>query len=168
MIRTFKAFSPEMDETNFLAETAVLIGQVFMEEHANVWYNTVVRGDVEPIKIGKNSNVQDLVMVHTSSGFPVTIGNDVTIGHNATIHGCTIESNVLVGMGSIILDGAHIESDVIVGAGSLIPPGKRIPSKSLVMGSPAKVVRTLSEEEIESIGKSAHHYVELSKQYIQK
>jgi carbonic anhydrase/acetyltransferase-like protein (isoleucine patch superfamily) len=168
MIRSFKAFSPEIGASNFLAETAVLIGQVFMEEHANVWYNTVVRGDVEPIRIGKNSNVQDLVMVHTSSGFPVTIGDDVTIGHNATIHGCTIESNVLVGMGAIILDGAHIEKDVIIGAGSLVPPGKRIPSKSLVMGSPAKVVRTLSEEEIESIGTSAHHYVELSKQYNQK
>ncbi|MBE0449652.1 MAG: gamma carbonic anhydrase family protein [Clostridia bacterium] len=168
MIRSFQAFSPEIGTTNFLAETAVLIGQVFMEEHANVWYNTVVRGDVEPIRIGKNSNVQDLVMVHTSSGFPVIIGDDVTIGHNATIHGCTIESNVLIGMGAIILDGAHIEKDVIIGAGSLVPPGKRIPSKSLVMGSPAKVVRTLSEEEIESIGTSAHHYVELSKQYNQK
>lgn len=168
MIRTFKAFSPETDESNFLAETAVIIGQVFMEEHANVWYNTVVRGDVEPIKIGKNSNVQDLVMIHTSKGFPVSIGSDVTIGHSATIHGCTIESNVLIGMGAIILDGAYIERDVILGAGSLVPPGKRIPAKSLVMGSPAKVVRTLSEEEIESIGKSAHHYVELSKQYIQK
>ena len=143
-------------------------GQVRLEQGANIWYNTVVRGDVELITVGKNTNIQDLSVIHTSHGHPTQIGSGVTVGHRAICHGCTIDDNVLIGMGAIILDGAHIESDVIIGAGSLVPPNKRIPSGSLVMGSPAKVVRTLSEEEIESIKQSAHGYVELSKHYKSK
>lgn len=168
MRRAVKGYSPDIDPSCFIAESAEIIGQVVVEHGANIWYNTVVRGDVEPIKIGANTNIQDLCMIHTSGGHPTSIGQDVTIGHRAIVHGCTIEDNVLVGMGAIILDGAHIESDVIIGAGSLIPPRKRIPSKTLVMGSPAKVVRALSEEEIDSIKRSAKGYVELSEHYKSK
>ncbi len=168
MIRAVKGYSPDIDSSCFIADSADIIGQVVVEHGANIWYNTVVRGDVEPIAIGANTNIQDLCMIHTSGGHPTSIGSGVTIGHRAIVHGCTIEDNVLVGMGAIILDGAHIESDVIIGAGSLVPPRKRIPSKSLVMGSPAKVVRALSEEEIDSIKRSAKGYVELSEHYKSK
>ncbi len=162
MTKAFQDKVPVIHDSCFIAETAVVIGEVSVEEEGNIWYNTVVRGDVEPIVIGKRTNVQDQCMVHTSSGFPTTLGDDVTIGHGAIIHGCTIESNVLVGMGAIVLDGAHIESNVMVGAGALVAPGKRIPSGVLVMGSPAKVVRDLTEEEISNISKSAAGYVRLS------
>lgn len=165
MTRNFNEKTPEIHDTSFVAETAVVIGQVFLEEESNIWYNTVVRGDVEPIKIGKRTNVQDLVMVHTSRNFPVAIGDDVTIGHSAIIHGCTIGNNVLVGMGAVILDGAVIEDNVLVGAGALVPPGKRIQSGVLIMGSPAKVVRTLTTAEVQNIHQSASGYVHLSKQY---
>lgn len=165
MIISIKGYTPVVDESSFVADSAQVIGQVVVEHGANIWYNTVVRGDVEKITIGEDTNVQDLSVVHTSTGHPTVIGKGVTIGHRAIIHGCTIEDNVLIGMGTIILDGAHIESDVIIGAGSLVPPRKRIPSKSLVMGSPAKVVRQLSEEEIDSIKRSARGYVELSQHY---
>ena len=165
MLVEIKGFVPKVSENSFIANSAEVIGQVVVEEGANIWYNTVVRGDVEPIVIGNGTNVQDLSVLHTSKGFPTTIGKDVTIGHRAICHGCTIEDNVLIGMGAIVLDGAYIESNVIIGAGSLVPPKKRIPSGSLVMGSPAKVVRTLSEEEIEHIKQSAKNYVELSQHY---
>lgn len=165
MIRTLAQDTPKIENSAFVAETAVIIGQVFIEEDANIWYNTVVRGDVEPISIGKRTNVQDNVTLHTSKGFPLKIGDDVTIGHGAIVHGCTVDNNVLIGMGAIVLDGAHVEENVLIGAGSLVPPGKKIPSRSLVMGSPAKVVRQLTDEELEHLEKSAAGYVQLSKQY---
>jgi carbonic anhydrase/acetyltransferase-like protein (isoleucine patch superfamily) len=165
MLKKFGKFDPQIGNDCFVAESADIIGQVVIEDEANVWYNTVVRGDMEPIYIGAGTNIQDLSMVHTSHGFPTRIGKGVTVGHGAIIHGCTIEDNVLVGMGAIVLDGAYVEKDVLIGAGALIPPGKRIPSGSLVMGSPAKVVRTLSEEEVNRLRESARNYVELSKQY---
>ncbi len=160
--------SPTIDVTCFVAESAEIIGQVIVEQGANIWYNTIVRGDVEPIIIGENTNIQDLSVLHTSHGYPLKIGSGVTIGHRAICHGCTIEENVLIGMGSIVLDGAYIEKDVIIGAGSLVPPNKRIPSRSLVIGSPAKVMRTLTEDEVESIKKSASGYVELSQHHKSK
>jgi len=168
MIKTLGAHTPQINMSSFVADSAEIIGQVVVEQGANIWYNTVVRGDVEPIVIGKNTNIQDLCVVHTSHGYPVRIGSGVTIGHRAICHGCTIEDNVLIGMGSIILDGAIIEKDVIIGAGSLVPPNKRIPSRSLVIGSPAKVVRSLTEDEVESIKKSASGYVELSQHHKSK
>ncbi len=122
-----------------------------------------MRGDSDQITIGKNTNIQDNSVVHLDHGIPTTIGEHVTIGHGAIIHGCTIHNNVLIGMGAIVLNGAIIEENVIIGAGALIPPGKVIPSGSLVVGSPGKIIRTLSEIEIENIKKSALHYVELAK-----
>ncbi|HSN66800.1 MAG TPA: gamma carbonic anhydrase family protein [Fusibacter sp.] len=168
MLTDIKGYTPVVHADCFIADSAAVIGQVRLEQGANIWYNTVVRGDVEPIDIGENTNIQDLSVIHTSHGHPVCIGNGVTVGHRAICHGCTIEDNVLIGMGAIVLDGAHIESDVVIGAGSLVPPNKRIPSGSLVMGSPAKVVRALTEEEIEGIKQSARGYVELSQHYKSK
>ncbi len=168
MVRPFKAYVPDTASAGFVAETAVLIGQVFLEEASNIWYNTVVRGDVEPIRIGKRTNVQDQVVLHTSKGFPLTIGADVTIGHGAIVHGCTISDRVLVGMGAIVLDGAVIEEDVIIGAGALVPPGKRIPKGVLALGSPAKAVRELTEAERLHLKASADNYVQLSMQYKSK
>lgn len=165
MIKKLGEYTPVIDQTAFVAETAVVIGQVFIEEEANIWYNTIVRGDVEPIKIGKWTNVQDNSVLHTSKNFPLSIGDEVTIGHGAIVHGCTVANNVLIGMGAIVLDGASIEENVILGAGSLVPPGKKIPSGVMAMGSPAKVVRALTEAEIKSLKASAQNYVQLSKQY---
>lgn len=165
MVRQFKEFTPNIDNSAFIAETAVIIGQVFIEEEANIWYNTIVRGDVEPIRVGKRTNVQDNVTLHTSRNFPLTIGDDVTIGHGAIVHGCTVANRVLIGMGAIVLDGARLEENVILGAGSLVPPGKIIPSGMMAMGSPAKVVRPLTEEEINHLANSAAGYVKLSEQY---
>ncbi|GAU76908.1 gamma carbonic anhydrase family protein [Fusibacter sp. 3D3] len=168
MIKVFKSHIPQIQRSCFIAESADIIGEVIVEESANIWYNTVVRGDVEPIFIGNYTNVQDQVVIHTSQGFPVSIGPYVTIGHGAIVHGCTVEDHVLIGMGAIVLDGAYIEKNCIIGAGALIPPNKRIPSNSLVVGSPGKIVRTLSNEEIEHIEQSAIGYVELSQHHKSK
>lgn len=131
----------------WVAETAVVIGNVTVGDESSVWYNAVVRGDLAPITIGSGSNIQDGVVVHGSQGFPCEIGNSVTIGHNATIHGCTIGHNTLIGMGSVILDGAKIGEDCIIGAGSVVTQGTEIPSGMLAYGSPAKVIRPLTDEE---------------------
>lgn len=166
MIKDFKGISPDVEIDCFIAETADIIGDVHIGNDSNVWYNAVIRGDVNTVRIGKNTNVQDGCMLHVSSNYPLNIGKDVTIGHKAIVHGCKIEDNVLIGMGSIILDGAHIGENTIIGAGSLVPPGKEIPSGVLALGSPVKVIRSLTPEEIESIKESAIKYVDLSKKHI--
>jgi len=168
MIDSVRGIKPQIDENSFVAASADVIGNVSVAEGASVWYQVVARGDVESISIGKYTNIQDLSVLHTSKGHPLVIGEGITVGHRAICHGCTIEDHVLVGMGSIILDGAHIEKNVIIGAGSLIPPRKRIPSGTLVMGSPAKVVRELTDDEIDSIRRSASGYVELSQYHKSK
>lgn len=165
MIRDYKGKSPEIDPTVFIAETAVIIGEVKIKKDANIWYNVVIRGDENSIEIGERTNVQDLVMVHISESACVVIGDGVTIGHQATIHGCTIEDRCLIGMGATILDGAHIGEETIIGAGALVTQGKRIPGRSLVLGSPARVVRPLTDEEIEGLKHSSDSYVRLSKEY---
>ncbi len=168
MIKDFKSKRPQIQSNCFIAESADIIGEVIVEESANIWYNTVVRGDIEPIFIGNYTNVQDQVVIHTSHGFPVSIGPHVTIGHGAIVHGCTVEDHVLIGMGAIVLDGAYIEKNCIIGAGALVPQKKRIPSNSLVVGSPGRIVRTLTDEEIEHIEQSAIEYVELSQHHKSK
>ena len=159
MIIKYEDQLPTIDESCFVAESSSVIGKVSLGESSSVWYGTVLRGDVNTITIGQRTNVQDNATVHVANGFPTTIGDDVTIGHNAIVHGCTVGNRVLIGMGAIVLDGAIIEDDVIIGAGALIPPGKVIPSKSLVVGSPGKVVRTLNDEALESLLESAKIYV---------
>lgn len=151
-----------MSEKIKIFDGAKLIGNVEMKNNVSIWYNAVLRGDIEPITIDENSNVQDNCVVHVSKNYPVKIGKNVSIGHGAIVHGCTIEDNVLIGMGAIILNGAHIGKNCLVGAGALVTENKTFPEGSLIIGSPAKAIRQLSEEEIESITENATHYVELS------
>jgi carbonic anhydrase/acetyltransferase-like protein (isoleucine patch superfamily) len=165
MIRDFKGKSPIIADGVFIAETAVIIGEVIIKKEASIWYNVVIRGDDNRITIGERTNIQDQTMIHIAEDHSVTIGNDVTVGHKAMIHGCVIEDRCLIGMGAIILDGAHIEENVIIGAGSLVTQGKRIPKNSLVLGSPAKVIRALTDEELTSLTHASDIYVKLSKEY---
>ena len=160
MIKSFNGIDPIIDESVFVAESADVIGEVIIKKNASIWYNVVIRGDEQPIVIGENTNIQDGSVVHTGWDEPTTIGNNVTVGHKALVHGCKIGDNTLIGMGAIVLDGAEIGEFTLLGAGSLVPPGKKIPSGVLAMGSPAKVIRELSDEEKESITKSALNYVE--------
>ena len=165
MIKSYQKNNPEIDDSCYIAENATVIGRVTLKKNVNVWYGAVVRADEHDVVIGENTNIQDNCTVHIDDDFPTIIGDFVTVGHGAIIHGCTIGNNVLVGMGAIILNGAIIGENVIIGAGTLIPPGKNIPSNSLVIGSPGKVVRKLNEQDIEEIKKSAIHYLALADKY---
>lgn len=157
---------PVIHETAYVDELASVIGDVVIEEKASVWPSAVLRGDIERIHVGAFSNVQDNVSIHTSHNQPTIIGKYVTIGHNAVVHGAVIGDYTIIGMGAIILDGARIGKHVIIGAGALVPPGKEIPDYSLVVGVPGKIVRQLSEEEIEWTKKNAEIYVELAEKHI--
>lgn len=163
--------TPKIDESVFLAPGTKIIGDVTIEENSNIWFNTVVRGDVNYITIGKMTNVQDLSMLHvTKETYPLIIGNNVTIGHSVTLHGCTLKNNCFIGMGATILDGAIVEQNSMVAAGALVKQNFIVPSGKLVAGVPAKVIRDLSNEEIENIQASAERYKEyadLSAQSIQ-
>lgn len=163
---SFEGALPTLEGACFVAPGAQVIGQVSLGADASVWYNCVLRGDSLPISVGRRTNIQDLSLLHVSGpDFACTVGDDVTVGHRAIIHGCTIGHRCLIGMGAIILDGAVIEDECIIAAGALIPPGKRIPSRSLVMGSPGKVVRALSDDDVANILLSAQHYVELARRH---
>ena len=159
--------SPQFEDrdTNWIAPDASLIGRVRLGRNAGVWFGAVLRGDNELIDIGEDTNIQEHSVLHTDMGFPLTIGKDVTIGHMVMLHGCTIGENSLVGIGSIILNGAKIGKNCLIGANSLITENKEIPDNSMVMGSPGKVVRQLSDEEASALALSAHHYVENWKRY---
>jgi carbonic anhydrase/acetyltransferase-like protein (isoleucine patch superfamily) len=159
MIKGYKGKNPDIHESCFVAPSADIIGDVKIGINSNIWYNTVLRGDGNPIIIGENTNIQDGTIVHTDVSIGTIIGDNVTIGHKAIIHACTIGDNALVGMGSIVLDGAQIGEFTLIGAGSLVPPGKIIPSGVLAMGSPVKIIRELSEEEKQGLTKSALDYV---------
>lgn len=159
---------PKIHETAFVDETASIIGDVVLEENTSVWPSAVLRGDIEQIYVGCCSNIQDNVSIHTSHGLPTKIGKYVTIGHNAVVHGATISDYVIIGMGAVILDGAKIGKHVIIGAGALVPPNKEIPDYSLVVGVPGKVVRQLSEEEVEWTKKNAEIYMELARLHREK
>jgi carbonic anhydrase/acetyltransferase-like protein (isoleucine patch superfamily) len=150
----------------WIAPNAAVIGKVTVGEGVGVWFGAVARGDQEMITIGADTNVQDLCVMHTDSGFPVTIGAGCTIGHRAIIHGCTIGDNVLVGMGAILLNGARIGNDCLIGAGALVPEGREIPPGSLVLGMPGKVTRPLTADEIARNRWSAAHYVANWKRYV--
>lgn len=162
MIKKYQGIEPKIDETVFVAESADIIGKVTIGKNSNIWYNTTLRADLMPITIGENTNIQDGSTVHIGWDKETIIGNNVTVGHNALVHGCIIGDNTLIGMGSIVLDGAEIGEFTLLGAGSLVPPGKKIPSGVLAMGSPAKVVRELTDEEKENLTKSAMNYVEMA------
>ncbi len=166
MIYEFLSKSPEFDDSVFIAPSADIIGDVAIGSESSVWFNVTIRGDVNWIEIGERSNIQDNCCVHvTNQTNPTKIGSDVSIGHNATIHGCTIHDRVLIGIQATILDDVVVESDVLVAAGTLVPPGKRLESGYLYMGVPAKKSRKLTGEEIESIAKNAANYVKYQRTY---
>src|SRR6476620_4487475 len=167
MIRTFQGIKPTVPQSCFIEETAVVIGNVVMGEHCSVWFNAVIRGDVNYIRLGERTNVQDLCMLNvTHDTHPLIIGNDVTIGHHVVLHGCTIQDRVLVGMGAIIMDGAVIGENSVVGAGALVTEGIVVPPNSLVLGAPAKVRRPVSDQELSWIRESAANYVRYAGQYM--
>jgi carbonic anhydrase/acetyltransferase-like protein (isoleucine patch superfamily) len=146
------------DGDYFIADTATVIGKVRLKRGASVWFGAVLRGDNEWIEIGEGSNVQDGSTCHTDLGFPLTIAKNCTVGHNAILHGCTVEDGALIGMGSIVLNGARIGRNSIVGAGSVITAGKQFPENSLIIGSPARVIRTLEPHQLQEVGRDAESY----------
>ncbi len=164
MINPFNKIGPKIDETAFIAENAVIIGDVEIGESASIWYNCVLRGDVNFIRIGARSNIQDGTIIHVSRGerYPMIVEQEVTVGHSATLHGCYIERGSLIGIGAIILDGARIGRNSLIAAGSLVTPNTVIPESSFVLGSPARVKRELSEEEIEDLQRFWQNYVKLT------
>ncbi|MCP9448093.1 MAG: gamma carbonic anhydrase family protein [Nitrospira sp.] len=167
MIRAFQGILPKIPQSAFIDETAVVIGDVVLGEACSVWFHAVIRGDVNYIRIGDRTNVQDLSLLHvTHDTHPLMIGSDVTIGHHVVLHGCTIHDRVLVGMGAIVMDGAVIGEDSIVGAGALVTQGTIVPPKSLILGSPAKVKRSVTDKELAWIKESADNYVRYARTYL--
>jgi carbonic anhydrase/acetyltransferase-like protein (isoleucine patch superfamily) len=166
VVRAFGAASPVIAPDVFLAENASVIGNVVIGAGSSIWYGTVVRGDVEPIRIGAATSIQDNSVIHVTGGVSGTIvGDRVTVGHNVILHACTIEDDCIIGMGSIILDGARVRRGSIVGAGALVTPGTDIPEGSMVMGAPGRVKRPITDEERRRIASSAEHYVDLGRMY---
>ena len=165
MIYNFENKTPKLDKDSWVANNAVLIGKVILKKDANIWFNVVLRGDIEPITVGEGSNVQDGSVLHTDPGYSLTIGKDVTIGHLVMLHGCTIGDNSLIGIGAIILNGAKIGKNCIIGANALVTENKEIPDNSLVVGSPGKIFRQVSNDEAKSITENAIHYQENWKKY---
>lgn len=155
----YKGKRPVIGERVFLAEGARLIGDVTIGNDSSVFYNAVLRADLASIVVGERTNIQDNVTVHLSLDEGVVIGNEVTVGHNAVLHACTIDDNVLIGMGAIVMDGAHIKKNSIVGAGAIVTQGKEFPEGSLILGSPAHVVRELTEDEIRKAHEGVEHYI---------
>jgi len=165
MIIEFQGKKPGIADGVFIAENSTVIGDVTIESDASIWYGAVLRGDIDSIKIGKRSNIQDLSVIHVDKGKPTFVGEDVTVGHGAILHGCHIEDCCLIGMGAIILDGAEIGTGTIVAAGALVPPDKKIGPHKLVAGIPAKTVRTLSEKDFEELKHHAGSYAEYAKMH---
>ena len=167
MIAPFNNILPTIAPTAYIADDAVIIGDVEIGENASVWFGSVVRGDVNFIRIGARTNIQDGTIVHVSSKTHSTILEDqITVGHRVTLHGCYVESGCLIGIGAILLDGVRVGSNSLVAAGSLLTPGTQIPPNSVVMGSPAKVKRQVTEQELEYLDRSWRNYVELKEQYL--
>ena len=165
MILKLDNIKPKIHENTFIANSADIIGNVEIFENVSIWFGAVLRGDVEKIVVGKNSNIQDNSTVHTDFGIPCIIGENVTVGHNVVLHSCNISDNVIIGMGSTILNGAKIAKNCLVGANSLVTHKLEYEEGMLILGNPAKIVRMLTDEEIEHIVKNANHYVENAKRY---
>ena len=165
MIIPYNGKTPDTQKAAFVAETAVLSGDVLLGKDSSVWFGAVIRGDGPPIAVGDESNIQDNCVLHADPGFPLTVGAGVTVGHGAILHGCTVGDGSLIGMGAIILNGAVIGRNCIVGASALVTSGKVFEDGSLILGSPAKAVKQLTPEEIAGIKKSSAHYVEQAKEY---
>ena len=166
MIKKFRGKSPIIPDSCYISESVDLIGDVTLGENVSIWFGTVVRGDMHHITIGARSNIQDNSVIHVTTDIsPTRIGDEVTVGHNAIIHGATIEDRCLIGMGSIIMDDVVVGEGSIVGAGAVVPPNMIIPPRSLVVGLPAKIVRQTTDEELEMIIERAQHYIDFSQEY---
>jgi carbonic anhydrase/acetyltransferase-like protein (isoleucine patch superfamily) len=165
MILRYKDKLPLLAPTSFVASNATLIGDVEVGERASVWFGTVLRGDLAPIRIGARTNIQDGTIIHSDPGFPVEIGEGVTVGHGAILHGCKVQDGALIGIGATVLDGAVIGKEALIGANALVTPNKVIPERALVMGSPGKVVRLLTDAEIEELKHGADLYVASADEY---
>lgn len=165
MIEKYKGYTPDIDETCYIAPGCAVVGNVKIGRNSSVWYNAVLRGDVERIVIGENSNIQDGCVLHCVHNVETVVGNNVTVGHKAILHSCTVGDRSLIGMGAIVLDGVKIGKNCLIGAGALVTPNTVIPDGSLFIGSPGKVKRQLTEGEIAHMGKGADEYIRLSKEY---
>ncbi|AKG75318.1 gamma carbonic anhydrase family protein [Salinicoccus halodurans] len=159
MLINYKGKTPKINESAFIAPNATVIGDVELGEKASVWFGTVLRGDIAPIRIGNNSNIQDLSILHETPGMPLVIEDNVTIGHKVTLHSCTIKKKALIGMDSTVLDGAVIGENAFIGAGSLVTPGTEIPPNTMAFGRPAKVIRDLTEEDFREMERINETYV---------
>lgn len=177
MILPYRDYQPQVGKGGWVAPNATLIGDAILGEDVSLWFGVVVRGDVHRIRIGARTNIQDLCLLHITQhagemrddadGHPTIIGSDCTVGHRVILHGCTVGDLCLIGMGAILLDGAEIGRESIVGAGSVVTPGKKFPPRSLIMGTPAKVVREISETQVQEMQASWRRYVELKNEYHQ-
>ncbi len=165
-VYTFGEYKPRLGKNVWIAPTAVVIGNVLLDDDVSIWFGTIIRGDMHEIRIGRGTNIQDNSVVHiTKDTHPTYIGAYVTVGHRAVVHGCTVEDGCLIGIGSIILDGARIGAESIVGAAALVPPGMEVPPRSLVLGVPAKIVRKLSDDEVEKMRQNTQLYIEYKNEY---
>ena len=168
MILELAKAKPKIDKNSWVSQNATLIGKVIIKKDANIWFNVVLRGDIEPIIIGERSNVQDGSVFHTDPGCPLIVGKNVTIGHMVMLHGCTIDDETLIGIGSTILNKTKVGKNCIIGANTLITENKVIPDRSLVVGSPGKIIRQVTAKEIEEIKVNAEHYVDNYKRFKQQ
>ena len=166
MLLEFNNKKPQISKSSFIAENTTIIGDVKIGENSSIWFGTTIRGDMNYISIGNRTNIQDNSIVHVTTNIaPTIIGNGVTIGHGAIIHGCTIEDNCLIGMGSIIMDEAIVKEGSMIAAGAIVTPKKIVPKNTLMVGTPAKPIRNLTEEEYDEIIERAQHYIDFSKNY---
>ncbi|SHG00909.1 gamma carbonic anhydrase family protein [Ornithinibacillus halophilus] len=168
MIYRYKSHIPKIDDSAFIADGAKVIGDVEIGAKSSIWFNVVLRGDEGPIRIGNRCNIQENTMCHLYEKYPLTLEDEVSVGHNAIIHGCTLRKGVLVGMGATVLDGAEIGEYSIIGANSLVTSGKKIPPRSLVLGSPGKVVKTLTDDDLSLIEETIRTYVNKGQEFKQK
>lgn len=167
MVRSFNEISPKVHETAFVTDDAIVIGDVEIGEDASVWFGSIIRGDVNYIRIGARTNIQDMTVIHVSSNTHATVIEDeVTVGHRVVLHGCHVEHGCLIGIGAILMDGVRVGAQSLVAAGTLLTPGTQIPPRSMVMGSPGRVRRELTEDEIAYLDRSWQNYVELKKHYL--
>ncbi|XMB67774.1 gamma carbonic anhydrase family protein [Mycoplasmatota bacterium zrk1] len=155
----------KIHETVFIAEGAKVVGNVTIGKDSSVWFNVVIRSDMSYVQIGNGTNIQDLTCIHDNNNMPTIIGDNVTIGHNAIIHSATIKNSALIGMGAIVLDGAVVEEEALVGAGTVVPPGKVVPKRHLAIGNPMKILRELSDSELDDIVSNKDHYIRLTNLY---
>ena len=164
-IYEFEGAAPRLADSAWVADSAQVMGNVELADESSIWFGAVIRGDTETIRIGRRSNIQDLSVLHADVGMPLTVGEDVTVGHQVMLHGCTIGDGSLIGIGAVVLNGAKIGKGCLVGAGALVTEGKEFPDGSMILGSPAKVVRQLTPEQLRGLRLSALHYVENARRF---